>query len=198
MSPVSRRAIVYQRHVHLAILRVPGPQWATGATIWTTCLSSYFWAFSCPSEPQEPLYGPHAKLHSYGHSGSPVSSGSHYISPSCTSSHSQAVGVPNERQEPLAEPYVNLAFSRHSASPVNPGATVYQCHVHLAILRALGPQWATGATIWITHKWHLGWAIVDLLGPQWTLRATLWTTCRSRFSQTFWVLSEQYMNQMFI
>ena len=89
-------AIVYQRHVHLAILRVPGPQWATGATIWTTCLSSYFWAFCGPSEPQEPLYEPHAKLHLYGYSGSPVSSGSHCISPSCTSSHSQAVGVPNE------------------------------------------------------------------------------------------------------
>ena len=50
---------------------------------------------------------------------------------------------------------------------MSPGATEYQCHVHLAILRVLGPQLGTGATIWITYKWRLGWAIVDLLGPQW-------------------------------
>ena len=76
--------------------------------------------------------------------------------------------------------------------PVNPGATVYQCHVHLAILRVLGPHLATGATIWITHKWHVGWAIVDLFGPQWALRATIWTTCRSRYFQSFWVLIERW------
>ena len=70
-----------------------------------------FWAFCIPSEPQEPLYEPHVKLPLYGHSGSPVSSGSHYLSPTCASSHSQAVWVLSEPQEPLDEPYVDLAIS---------------------------------------------------------------------------------------
>ena len=49
-----------------------------------------------PSEPQEPLFGPHVDLPLYRHSGSLVIPGSQYISPPCISSHSQTVLVPSE------------------------------------------------------------------------------------------------------
>ena len=100
-------ATIYNRHVHLVITRLSGSPISrrshymnhmSNSHFQTFCVPSephlsYFWAFWGPSEPQEPLYEPHAKLHLYGHSGSPVSFGSHEISPSCTSRHSQSVGV---------------------------------------------------------------------------------------------------------
>ena len=123
------------------------------------------------------IYHRHVHLAIPRLSGSPMSCRSHYMN------HMSILPFPDIRRPQWT-----------------PGATVYQCHVHLAILRVLGPHWATGATIWITHKWHVGWAIVDLLVPQWALRATIWTTCRSRYFQSFWVLSEPwepiYINPM--
>ena len=56
----------------------------------------YFWVFCVPSEIQEPLYKQHVEILIYGHSGSPVSFGSHYISLSFTSNDSQAAWVPSE------------------------------------------------------------------------------------------------------
>ena len=66
-------------------------------------MSVYLFQGICiPSEPQEPLYEPHAKLPLYGHSGPPVITGSHCISLSCTSSHFQAVPhySPDNAQKP--------------------------------------------------------------------------------------------------
>ena len=114
-------ATIHQRRISLAIWCVLILQWAVGATAWTTFPSVYYWAFCIPSDPQEPLYEPHAKLY---------------------------MGILGPQ----------LAL----------GATIYHCHVYLAIPSFLGPPWAIGATRWtICRSNQLGTFCVpsEPLGP---------------------------------
>ena len=91
-SPVSHRSHCMNHRYIDVFAGFLCPQWAVGATIWTTWIPSYLWVFLIPSEPQEPLFGPHVDLHS----GSLVIPVSQYISPPCISSHSQTVLIPSE------------------------------------------------------------------------------------------------------
>ena len=47
------RAIKFLSNMHLTLLC---PRWALGATIWTTCIASYFRAFQVSNDPWEPIY----------------------------------------------------------------------------------------------------------------------------------------------
>ena len=71
-------------------------------------------------------------------------------------------------------------------------------NVNPVILRVPGPQWTTGATIWIMHKWQVGLSHCKPFWSHWALRATIWTTCRTRPFLSFWVLSEPREHQRHI
>ena len=95
-SPVSHRSHCMNHRYIDVFAGFLCPQWAVGATIWTTQIPSNLWVFLIPSEPQEPLFGPNVDLPLYRHSGTLVIPGSQYISPPCICSHSQTVLVPSE------------------------------------------------------------------------------------------------------
>ena len=124
--PVSRRCHCMNHRYIDVFAGLLCPQWAVGATIWTTRIPSYLWVFLIPSEPQEPLFGPHVDLPLYRHSGSLVIPGSQYISPPCISSHSQLSWSPvNHRSQYINQMFIQpFTFFLHPHWA--PRATLYQ------------------------------------------------------------------------
>ena len=74
-------------------------------------------AFWFSSEPQEPLHEPHSRLAIPGHSAYPVNHKSHYMN--------------------LMQSYLYMGILGPQLAL---GATIYHCHVYLAIPSFLGPR----------------------------------------------------------
>ena len=108
----------HQRHIGPAILCVLGPQWAVGATIWTRGKSMSLQVFWVSSEPQEPLYEPHACLAISRYSASPVSHRSHYMNLVYSYLYTGILD-PQLPHIPIYHHHVHLAIPTLSGSPVS-------------------------------------------------------------------------------
>ena len=116
-SPVSHRSQSMNHRWMVIFAGVLCPQWAIGATIWTTCMFGYFWAFL--------IYPQWAKgatiwttcratlMHIFW---VPVSSGSHCISSSCTSAIPRLSGSPVSRRSQ----YINYTWMACKLSHCRP------------------------------------------------------------------------------
>ena len=187
------------------------PQWATGATIWTTCKATFIQAIWDASEPYEPLYKPRQDLSSSGCSVFTISRpyvNGMYIQPfnmscvpsepwgnhtstSCTSSHSG----PSSSPVSPGSHYMNHIKINPFPDVLCPqwalGAISCQSYVHLAARCTMFPHWAPGATR-LQHLLHLANSDVLVPLPLWAMGATIWTTSRSIHSQTFYVPNEPW------
>ena len=78
-SPVSHRSHCMNHRYIYVFAGFLCPQWAVGATVWTTGKLMSLQAFWVPSESYEPLYEPRESLAICACSASPVSHRSHYL-----------------------------------------------------------------------------------------------------------------------
>ena len=173
-SPVSPRATVYQHYLHLDILRVLGPQWATGANEWIIHERHVGWAIV-------DLLDPHWALRAT-------------IWTTCRSRSFLSFWVLSELQEPL---YITSCRSRHFMSSESPVSRRSHCMNHRYIDVFAGflcPQWAVGATIWTRGKsmsLQLFWVSKEPQGPLYEPHACL---AISRYSASPVSHRSHYMN----